>query len=138
MRVTGELRTQKSFHQHHLVSLLDTVHLHLKLTRSTWEGEEVSVVHLQCAPAVSQRRFFKAIHVFATKARPQRRKKSNIAHTVAFGVKLDPRGVILYVSGFPANVQLLRSSSPGVLHDCSFKRSYLILYITQKAIGHSS
>lgn len=38
----------------------------------------------------------------------------------------------------PHNVQLLRSASPGVLHDCSFKRTYLILYITQGAKEHRS
>lgn len=37
-----------------------------------------------------------------------------------------------------ANVPLLRSASPGVLHDCPFKRSNLILNITQGAEGHGS
>lgn len=77
---------------------------------------------------------FKPIHIFITQAKAD----CNTVHTVAFSTQSEPRGVTLFVSGFPANVQLLRSASPGVLHDCSFKRSNLILYITQRAKGRSS
>lgn len=77
---------------------------------------------------------FKPIHIFITQAKAD----CNTVHTVAFSTQSEPRGVTLLVSGFPANVQLLRSASPGVLHDCSFKRSNLILYITQRAKGRSS
>ena len=84
-------------------------------------------------PSVSQLGF-EAIHIFITLVKADR----NTARTVAFSTQSGPRGVTLNISSFPANVQLLRSASPGVLHDCSFKRSNLILYITQGAKGHSS
>ena len=77
---------------------------------------------------------FQSIHIFITQAKAD----YNTVHTVAFSTQSEPRGVTLLVSGFLANVQLLRSASPGVLHDCSFKRSNLILYITQRAKGLSS
>lgn len=78
------------------------------------------------APSVSQLGL-EDIHKFMTQA-----KANHYTH------RSEPRGATLYVSGLPVNVQLLCSASPRVLHDCSFKRSHLILYITPGAKGHSS
>lgn len=59
-------------------------------------------------PSVSQLGF-EAIHMFQAEA------TSITVHALAFSGQSEPRGVILHVSGFPANVQLLRLASPGVL-----------------------
>lgn len=127
-----------NFYPKFLRSTFHSVHLHLQPTQyicipETTGEEEGYVSFTFSLPSVSQQGF-QPIHIFIT----QVKANCNTGHTVAFSTHSEPRGVILYVSSFPANVQLLLSAFPGVLHDCSFKRSYLILYITLGAKGHSS